>query len=172
MYFLMEKNFGQPLTEFDGTCWLAARCTTVAFSTTCAVHIEDCGGWWLFGCHESVAEHWWLKPELSWIRLLAPVLCVPNREHFCKLQHASVEGMHLWVNKMLSAVYFNIWQHHVWTATSKTAGWKKKEEVTGEGLTYLPTLTITTLSSRYLFLLVLESGLHLMALQNRLVMHN
>ena len=40
------------------------------------------------------------------------------------------------------------------------------------GLTYLPTLTITTLSSRYLLLLVLESGLHLMTLQNSLVIHN
>ena len=33
------------------------------FSTTCAVHIEDCGGWWLSGCCNSVAEgfnSWWL----------------------------------------------------------------------------------------------------------------
>ena len=27
---------------------------TEAFSTTCAVHIEDCDGWWLSGCHGSV----------------------------------------------------------------------------------------------------------------------
>ena len=32
------------------------------FSTTCAVHIEDCGGWWLSSCHSSVAEHWLHKP--------------------------------------------------------------------------------------------------------------
>ena len=25
----------------------ATRCVTEAFSTTCAVHIEDCGDWWL-----------------------------------------------------------------------------------------------------------------------------
>ena len=25
---------------------MAARCATEAFSTTCAVHIEDCEGWW------------------------------------------------------------------------------------------------------------------------------
>ena len=31
-----------------------------AFSTTCAVYIEDCGGWWLSGCCGSVAEHWQL----------------------------------------------------------------------------------------------------------------
>ena len=30
--------------------------------TTCAVHIEDCEGWWLSGCHSSVADHWRLKP--------------------------------------------------------------------------------------------------------------
>ena len=23
-------------------------------------------GWWLSGCHSSVAEHWRLKPEVSW----------------------------------------------------------------------------------------------------------
>ena len=28
------------------------------FSTTCAVQIEDCEGWWLSVCHSSVAEHW------------------------------------------------------------------------------------------------------------------
>ena len=44
---------------------------TEAFSTTCAVHIEDCGGWWLSGCCGSVAEHWRLKPEVSWVRLPA-----------------------------------------------------------------------------------------------------
>ena len=30
------------------------RCATEAFSTTCAVHIEDCGGWWLSSGHGSV----------------------------------------------------------------------------------------------------------------------
>ena len=35
------------------------------------VHIEDCEGWWLSGCHGSVAEHWRLKPEVSWVRLPA-----------------------------------------------------------------------------------------------------
>ena len=33
------------------------------FSPTCAVHIEDCGGWWLSGCCSSVAEHWLHKPK-------------------------------------------------------------------------------------------------------------
>ena len=36
-----------------------------------AVHIEDCEGWWLSGCRGSVAEHWRLKPEVSWVRLPA-----------------------------------------------------------------------------------------------------
>ena len=43
------------------------RYATEAFSTTCAVHIEDCEGWWLSGCCGSVAEHWQLKPEVSWV---------------------------------------------------------------------------------------------------------
>ena len=41
------------------------------FKTTCAVHIEDCEGWCLSGCRGSVAEHWRLKPEVSWVRLPA-----------------------------------------------------------------------------------------------------
>ena len=50
---------------------MAARCATETFSPTCAVHIEDCGGWWLSSCCGSVAEHWRLKPEVSWVRLPA-----------------------------------------------------------------------------------------------------
>ena len=40
-------------------------------STTCAVHIEDYEGWWYSGCCGSVAEHWRLKPKVSWVRLPA-----------------------------------------------------------------------------------------------------
>ena len=43
--------------------WVAARCATEAFRTTCAVYIEDCEGWWLSGCCGSVAEHWPLMAE-------------------------------------------------------------------------------------------------------------
>ena len=50
---------------------VAARCVTEAFSTTGAVHKEDCERQWVSSCHGSVAEHWWLKPEVSWVRLLA-----------------------------------------------------------------------------------------------------
>ena len=32
------------------------------FRTTCAVHIENCEGWWLSGCCGSVAEHCLHKP--------------------------------------------------------------------------------------------------------------
>ena len=35
------------------------------------VHIEDCEGWWLSGCRGSVAEHWQLNLEVSWVRLPA-----------------------------------------------------------------------------------------------------
>ena len=33
--------------------------------------LEDCEGWWSSGCRGSVAEHWWLKPEVSWVWLQA-----------------------------------------------------------------------------------------------------
>ena len=36
-----------------------------------AVHIQDCEGWWLSGCRGSVAQHWWLKPEVPRVRLPA-----------------------------------------------------------------------------------------------------
>ena len=49
-----------PQRTSDDTYWV---------DTTCAVHIEDCNGWWLSGCCGSVAEHWWLKLEVSWVRL-------------------------------------------------------------------------------------------------------
>ena len=42
-----------------------------AFSTTCAVHIEYCEGCWSSSCRGSVAEHWQLKPEVSWVQLPA-----------------------------------------------------------------------------------------------------
>ena len=35
------------------------------------LYIEDCEGWWLSGCRGSVAEHWRLKPVVSWVRLPA-----------------------------------------------------------------------------------------------------
>ena len=46
----------------------AARCVTEAFSTTCAVHVKQCEGWQLYGFRGSVADHWRLKPEMSWVR--------------------------------------------------------------------------------------------------------
>ena len=41
------------------TVWLLGVWLKYMFSTTCAVHIEDCEGWWLLGGHSS---HWLLKP--------------------------------------------------------------------------------------------------------------
>ena len=49
----------------------AGNKTMVLPTTLTCVHIEDCEGWWLSGCCSSVAEHWRLKPEVSWVRLLA-----------------------------------------------------------------------------------------------------
>ena len=34
------------------------------YSTTCAVHIQNCVGWWLSGCRSSVAEHRLHKPDV------------------------------------------------------------------------------------------------------------
>ena len=33
--------------------------------------MEDFKGWWSSGCRGSVVEYWWLKPEVSWVQLLA-----------------------------------------------------------------------------------------------------
>ena len=54
------------INEFLSGCQVC-DCATEAFSTTCAVHVEDCEGWWLSDCCGSVAEHWQLKPEVSWV---------------------------------------------------------------------------------------------------------
>ena len=43
----------------------------MTFNTTCAVHVDDCEGWWLSGYRGSVAEHWRIKPEMSWVWLPA-----------------------------------------------------------------------------------------------------
>ena len=56
----------------------------------------------MVGGHPAVMSQWQSTgglsqrcPTCALVRLLAPVLCVPIREHFCKLQNASFEGMHL-----------------------------------------------------------------------------
>ena len=33
-------------------------------------HIEDCEGCWSSSCRGLVAEHWWLKPDTSWVQFL------------------------------------------------------------------------------------------------------
>ena len=51
-----------------------------AFTITCAVHVEDCEGWWLSGDRSSVAEHWQLaqtrSPRLNSCHL--PTFLLPN----------------------------------------------------------------------------------------------
>ena len=46
-------------------------CAMEAFSTTCAVHTKNCEGWWSSRCRGWVAEHWRLKPDVSWVWLPA-----------------------------------------------------------------------------------------------------
>ena len=62
---LWDENRGewQPLSMCQ-----AARCVTETFSTTCAVHVKQCEDWRLYGFRGSVADHWRLKPEMSWVR--------------------------------------------------------------------------------------------------------
>ena len=57
--------------ESNPSAYWVGRCVSLRhFSTTCAVHIEDCKGWWFSGCHNSVAEHQLHKPEMSWVQFL------------------------------------------------------------------------------------------------------
>ena len=55
------------------TAQMVLNASVAHLAATCResepVYIEDCEGWWLSGCCSSVAEHWWLKPEVSWVRL-------------------------------------------------------------------------------------------------------
>ena len=68
------------------------RSQTQAFRI-CAVYIEDCEGWWLSGCHDSVAEHWRLKPEVSSVWLPATA-CRPF--HFpLFLPHSMLLAWHI-----------------------------------------------------------------------------
>ena len=57
--------------EVGHSGWVVARCATEKFSTTCAVPIESCEGWWLSGCRGSMSKHWRLKLEVSWVWLPA-----------------------------------------------------------------------------------------------------
>ena len=75
----MMQKMENEWSEFSGRplFWQHMLSATTAFSTTCTVHIEDCEGWWLSSCHSSVAEHWQLKPKVSWVWLLvAAGLCI------------------------------------------------------------------------------------------------
>ena len=63
-----EKPGVEPRTPL---AWVTLAASADGFSTICAVHIEDYEGWWLSSCHGSVAQHWQLKPEVSWVWLPA-----------------------------------------------------------------------------------------------------
>ena len=44
------------LMAYTEYIYIAATCAAEAFSTTCALRIKDCGGWWLSGCCSSVVR--------------------------------------------------------------------------------------------------------------------
>ena len=69
--------------SFDSTCWVTTMCATEAFSTACAVHVEDCGG--ICGCLSVMAqlqsmEFWWH----SWVaaRCATEAFSVPPVQYF------------------------------------------------------------------------------------------
>ena len=102
-FFLMKKFSGQPLVEF----WrhILSGCQVCDCGIPTVQYIQKI---MRVGGHLVVMSQWQSTGSLSQrcpacalVWLLATVLCVPNREHFCKLQHASFEGMHFWVNKTM-----------------------------------------------------------------------
>ena len=63
-YWMPQLHNWQPLSM---CCHSMCRQNSIS---TCAVYIEDCEGWWLAGCRGAMAEHWQLKPDVSWVWLL------------------------------------------------------------------------------------------------------
>ena len=66
--FLMERIFwltpnGGVLTAH--TEWLPDVRLRHSVPSVQYSYIENCEGWWSSGCRGSVAEHRWLKPEVS-----------------------------------------------------------------------------------------------------------
>ena len=67
-----QREFaGRPLTEF----WrhILSGCQVCDWGIQyhlCSIY-RGLWGWWLSGCRSSLAERWWLKPEVSWVRLPA-----------------------------------------------------------------------------------------------------
>ena len=61
---LKERIFWSTLMEFWwhilSGCWVCD--CGISVPLPCAVHINDCEGWWLSSCRSSVAEHWLHKP--------------------------------------------------------------------------------------------------------------
>ena len=81
------------------------RCSGVwlrYFSTNCAVRIENSEGWWSSSCCGLVAEHWRLKPEVSWVWLLVTVslftflyFCLKT-SNFIYCLHISMRMIYVW----------------------------------------------------------------------------
>ena len=71
------NTWWQPIFHFP------AECAIEAFSTTCAVCMEDCGAKWLSGCRSSVVKHWQLMPG-------AEELVPSNSQLFIFLYHCLI----------------------------------------------------------------------------------
>ena len=68
------------LCRWAGTCWVAATCATEAFSTTCAVHIEDCEGVCLVVVHAAQWQSTGCLSQVSWVQLpaIASIFSLPH----------------------------------------------------------------------------------------------
>ena len=91
-----------------------------AFSTICAVHIEYCEGWWLSDCYGSVAEHWWLKQEMSFVHLLPTAglstssMFLPKCPVWDKMLGVSLNNMLYWNYRMRKRITLFIALHLYW----------------------------------------------------------
>ena len=75
------------------------------------IYIEDCEGWWFSGCHGSVAEHWWLKLEVSWVWLPATAgLDWVNKANKCPvMEEVLARRVTCWVSShSIASLYWHL----------------------------------------------------------------
>ena len=59
---IADESLGEIEESKTGRHWQKLSCGQVCLRQNSVPPREDCEGWWLSGCHSSVAEHWQLKP--------------------------------------------------------------------------------------------------------------
>ena len=82
-----------------------------------SVHIEDCEGCWLSSCRSSVAEHWRLKPEVSWVWVLAAAGLFTSF-YFCLIKSKfPALGKILWAFRNVLVIPYSQKNLAVWSQT-------------------------------------------------------